>query len=135
MKQAPSLKFEKAGDYLNIATAFLVVAIIGMIIIPLPAFLLDFLLVSNITLSITILTLTLFTKSVLEFSTFPTLLLLTTMIRLGLNVSSTRLILSVGDAGKVIDTFANFVTGNNYIVGAIIFVIIVIIQMVVVTSG
>src|SRR5699024_5499218 len=121
--------------YLNSATAFLVVAIIGMIIIPLPAFLLDFLLVMNIALSITILTLTLFTKTVLEFSSFPTLLLLTTMIRLGLNVSSTRLILSEGAAGKVIDTFSNFVTGNNYIVGAIIFIIIVVVQMLVVTSG
>jgi len=135
MKNLISGKQENMALYLNSATAFLVVAIIGMIIIPLPAFLLDFLLVMNIALSITILTLTLFTKTVLEFSSFPTLLLLTTMIRLGLNVSSTRLILSEGAAGKVIDTFSNFVTGNNYIVGAIIFIIIVLIQMLVVTSG
>ncbi len=96
---------------------------------------LDFLLVINITLGITILLLTLFTRNVLEFSTFPTLLLVTTMFRLGLNISSTRLILSEGDAGRVINAFANFVTGNNYVVGAVIFVIIVIVQMVVVTNG
>lgn len=135
MQNSESDKGQRVAAYLNSATAFLVVAIIGMIIIPLPPFLLDFLLVLNIALSITILTLTMFTTSVLQFSSFPTLLLLTTMIRLGLNVSSTRLILSDGAAGKVIDTFSNFVTGNNYIVGAIIFIIIVLIQMLVVTSG
>lgn len=123
------------GKYLNVGVAFIVVAIIAMIMIPMPPFLLDFLLVINISLGIMILVLTLFTTSVLDFSSFPTMLLITTMIRLGLNISSTRLILSQGNAGQVIDTFANFVAGNNYIVGAVIFVIIVIVQILVVTNG
>jgi flagellar biosynthesis protein FlhA len=87
------------------------------------------------TIGINILLITLFTKSVLEFATFPTLLLITTMFRLGLNISSTRLVLTKGNAGHVIDAFANVVAGNNYIVGAVIFIIITIIQMVVVTNG
>ncbi len=123
------------NKYIEIAIAFTIVAIIGIIIIPMPSGILDFLLVINISLGVIILLLTLFTTNVLQFSTFPTLLLITTMFRLALNISSTRLILSVGAAGKVIDSFAVFVTGNNYIVGAIIFVIIVIVQMVVVTNG
>ncbi|WP_414838994.1 flagellar biosynthesis protein FlhA [Carnobacterium sp. TMP28] len=128
-------KFEKLAQSLDVLIAFFVVAILGMIIIPLPSFLLDFMLVVNIALSVTILLLTLFSKSVLEFSTFPTLLLITTMFRLALNISSTRLILTVGEAGSVIDTFANFVAGNNVVVGAVIFIIIVIIQLMVVTNG
>ncbi|MGN9165568.1 flagellar biosynthesis protein FlhA [Tissierellaceae bacterium HCP3S3_D8] len=123
------------NTYSEIAMAFAVIAIIGIILIPMHSGILDFLLVVNITIGITILLLTLFTRNVLEFSTFPTLLLVTTMFRLGLNISSTRLILSQGDAGHVIDAFANFVTGSNYIVGAVIFVIIVLVQMVVVTNG
>ena len=128
-------RFEKLTQSLDVLIAFFVVAILGMIIIPLPSFLLDFMLVVNIALSITILLLTLFSKSVLEFSTFPTLLLITTMFRLALNISSTRLILTVGEAGAVINTFADFVAGNNVIVGAVIFIIIVIIQLMVVTNG
>lgn len=121
--------------YTEVIIAFTVIAVLGIIIIPMPSILLDILLVINISLGVIILLLTLFTKNVLEFSTFPTLLLLTTMFRLALNISSTRLILSDGDAGNVINAFANFVTGNNYIVGAIIFIIIIIVQMVVVTNG
>lgn len=124
------------GDkFSEIGVALGIVAIIGLIMIPVPPGLLDFLLVINITISVMILLLTLFTTSALQFSTFPTLLLVTTMLRLGLNISSTRLILSTGDAGKVIEAFGNFVTGNNYVVGAIIFIIIVIVNMVVVTAG
>ena len=128
-------KIEKLTSSLDVIVAFFVMMILGMIIIPLPAGLLDFMLIINIALSITILLLTLFTKKVLEFSTFPTLLLITTMFRLALNISSTRLILTEGDAGAVIETFANVVTGSNFIVGAVIFIIIVIIQMMVVTNG
>ncbi|MBO0443387.1 flagellar biosynthesis protein FlhA [Vagococcus fluvialis] len=113
----------------------MVVAVIGLIIIPLPSTILDFLIIINMTIGINILLITLFTKSVLEFATFPTLLLITTMFRLGLNISSTRLVLTKGNAGHVIDAFANVVAGNNYIVGAVIFIIITIIQMVVVTNG
>ena len=122
-------------NYSDVIISFMVVAIIGLIIIPLPSTILDFLIIINMTIGINILLITLFTKSVLEFATFPTLLLITTMFRLGLNISSTRLVLTKGNAGHVIDAFANVVAGNNYIVGAVIFIIITIIQMVVVTNG
>ena len=110
----------KLTKYSDVVIAFFVVAIIGVIIIPIPSQILDLLLVLNMALSIIVLLLTLFTKSVLEFTTFPTLLLITTMFRLSLNISSTRLILSQGNAGDVITAFGDFVAGNNYIVGAII---------------
>lgn len=123
------------NKYTEVIVAFITVSVIGIIIIPMPSMILDFLLVINISIGVIIMLLTLSVKNVLEFSTFPTLLLITTMFRLSLNISSTRLILSDGNAGAVIDAFANFVTGNNYIVGAVIFIIIIIVQMVVVTSG
>ena len=126
---------DKFNRYTEIFIAFGIIAIIGIIIIPIPSGFLDFLLVCNISLGVIVLLLTLFTKNVLEFSTFPTLLLVATMFRLALNISSTRLILGEGDAGHVINAFANFVTGNNYIVGAVVFIIITIVQMVVVTNG
>lgn len=135
MDNALLQKMTSWTKYLNVVTAFMVVAVIGMIVIPMPAPLLDVLLVMNIALSIIILVLTLFTRSVLEFTSFPTLLLLTTMIRLALSISATRLVLTEGQAGAVIDTFATVVAGNNYIVGAVIFIIIVIVQMMVVTNG
>ena len=119
----------------DVIVAFLVVAIIGLIIVPLPAFLLDLLIIVNLTIAINILLITLFTKNVLEFSTFPTVLLITTIFRLSLNLSSTRLILSRGNGGHVIDAFANVVTGSNYIVGIILFIIIMIVQLAVVTKG
>ena len=135
MQQELNSFFNKISRYSEVLVAFAVVGIIGIILIPLPDFLLDLLLTINLTISVMILVLTLFTKSVLEFSVFPTMLLIMTMFRLALNISSTRLILSVGEAGKVIDAFASFVTGDNYVVGAVIFVIITIVQMVVVTNG
>lgn len=135
MNNQTAVKSTTLANSLNIGIAFIVMSIIGMIIIPLPTFLLDFLLVINISLGITILVLTLFTHSVLDFLSFPTMLLVTTMLRLGLNISSTRLILSEGDAGRVIETFGSFVAGDNYIVGAVLFVIIVIVQIMVVTNG
>lgn len=119
----------------DVLVSLIVVGIIGLIIIPLPTFLLDLLIIINLTLAINILLVTLFTKTVLEFSTFPTLLLITTMFRLGLNLSSTRLILTKGNGGRVIDAFANVVAGQNYIVGIILFVIITVVQLVVVTNG
>lgn len=111
------------------------VSIIGLIIIPLPAVALDILIVINLAVAINILLITLFTRSVLEFTTFPTLLLITTMFKLGLNMSSTRLILTEGNGGSVIAAFANVVAGSNYIVGIILFIIIMVVQLVVVTNG
>ncbi|MBY6952079.1 flagellar biosynthesis protein FlhA [Clostridium botulinum] len=115
--------------------AFGVVGIVLMIIIPLPSAILDVLLAFNITLSVVIILITMFTTEVLQFSSFPTLLLITTLFRLGLNISSTRLILRDAYAGKIIETFGSLVTGGNYVIGIIIFLIIVIIQFVVITSG
>lgn len=119
----------------EIVISFLVVGIVGLIIIPLPTSLLDIFIVTNLTIAINILLITLFTKSVLEFSTFPTVLLITTMFKLGLNMSSTRSILTKGNGGHVIEAFADVVAGENYIVGIILFVIIMIVQLVVVTNG
>lgn len=115
--------------------AFVVIAVVLMIIIPLPSILLDVLLAFNITVSVVIILLTLFTTEVLQFSVFPTLLLITTLFRLALNISSSRLILKDGYAGEVINAFGSFVVGGNYVVGIIIFLIIVIIQFIVITNG
>ena len=120
------------SDLIIAATILMVVFII---ILPIPPFLLDILLTINISLAILILLLTVFAKHVLELSVFPSLLLITTLLRLSLNVSSTKLILSGGDAGKVVDAFGNFVTKGDYIVGAIIFIIIIIVQFLVITNG
>lgn len=115
--------------------AFAVIAIVLMIIIPLPAEVLDVLISLNITVSVVIILITLFTTEILQFSVFPTLLLVTTLFRLSLNISSVRLILRDAYAGEVINAFGSFVVGGSYIVGIIIFLIIVIIQFVVITSG
>ncbi len=119
----------------DILVAFGVLGIVLMIIIPLPPIILDILLAFNITLSAVIIMITMFTTNVLQLSVFPTLLLVTTLFRLGLNISSTRLILSEGDAGSIIEAFGEFVIGGNYVVGIIIFLIIVIIQFIVITNG
>ncbi|PRR83966.1 flagellar biosynthesis protein FlhA [Clostridium vincentii] len=120
---------------LDILVAFGVIGIVMMIIIPLPKGILDILLALNITLSIVIILITMFTTNVLQLSVFPTLLLVTTLFRLGLNISSTRLILTEADAGKIIEAFGEFVVRGNYVVGIIIFLIIIIIQFIVITNG
>lgn len=125
-------------EFLNNADVIIaaaVIAVVMIIIIPLPPLLLDILLTVSISLSLVILLLTMFTTETLQFSVFPSLLLVTTLFRLALNISSTRLILSRGEAGSIIAAFGSFVTGNNYVVGLIIFVIITVIQFVVITNG
>jgi len=117
-----------------------VITVLVVMIIPLPPFLLDFLLALNITLSITILLIAMYTVKSLDFSIFPSLLLVTTLFRLSLNVASTRLILLHGNegtsaAGKVIMSFGSFVVGGNYVVGMIVFIILVIVNFVVITKG
>ncbi|WP_066637236.1 flagellar biosynthesis protein FlhA [Desulfolucanica intricata] len=119
----------------DLIAAALIIGIILIIIIPMPPGFLDFFLITSITVSIIILLITMFTTDSLQFSIFPTLLLITTLYRLALNISSTRLILSAGAAGNVIDAFGNFVTRGNYVVGLIVFIIITIIQFLVITSG
>ena len=119
----------------DIILAIGLVVIVLMMIIPIPAQFLDLLLTLNISLSVLILLVCLYTKEPLEYSSFPTIILIATLFRLGLNVTSTRLILLFGDAGEVIESFGSFVVGGNYVVGCIIFVILVIINFMVITGG
>ena len=122
----------KFGD---IVVSIAVIGIVLLIVIPIPVFLMDILLTFNISLSLVILLISMYTKEALQFSIFPSLLLVTTLFRLCLNISSTKLILGQANAGKVIESFGHFVIGNNPIVGVIIFLIIVIIQFMVITKG
>ncbi|GAA0178064.1 flagellar biosynthesis protein FlhA [Clostridium sediminicola] len=135
MENKSNSGIKKIINNMDTIVALGVLGIIAMIILPVNPILLDILLVFNITFALIIFVLTMFTTSILEFSVFPTLLLVTTLFRLGLNISSTRLILSNGEAGSVIQAFGSFVAGGNYIVGAIIFIIIVVIQFLVITNG
>ena len=121
---------------LNNIVAIFVILIIGFIIIPLPPFLLDMMFIINITISIMIVMMTMYVKDALQFSIFPSMLLITTLFRLALNISSTRLILTQsGKAGQVIETFGSFVLKGNVVVGFIIFLIIVIVNFLVITKG
>ncbi|MBQ8826653.1 MAG: flagellar biosynthesis protein FlhA [Oscillospiraceae bacterium] len=122
--------------YLDNAVTVFVILAVFLIIIPLPTWLLDMLFVVNIGLSLVILLMTMYTKESLEFSIFPSLLLITTIFRLGLNISSTRLILlNQGDAGQIVAAFGNFVMQGNAVIGFIVFILITVVQMLVVTKG
>lgn len=139
MEETIKSKFNPAAVS-EIMTVIGVVTILGVMIIPLPPILLDFLLALNITIAITILLIAMYTVKSLDFSIFPSLLLVTTLFRLSLNVASTRLILLHGNegalaAGRVIKSFGSFVVGGNYVVGMIVFIILVIINFVVITKG
>lgn len=112
-----------------------VILIIAMLVIPLPTFMLDFLIITNISLALLIILIAMNTTQPLQFSIFPSLLLLVTLFRLGLNVSTTRSILSTGDAGNVVHTFGEFVVGGNILVGIVVFFILIIIQFIVITKG
>ncbi|MGD6942145.1 flagellar biosynthesis protein FlhA [Cytobacillus gottheilii] len=112
-----------------------VIMIVAMLIIPLPHWLLSILIIVNMALALMVLLTAMNMKEALEFSIFPSLILLMTLFRLGLNVSTTRSILSEGDAGRVVETFGSFVTGGNILVGMVVFLILVIIQFVVITKG
>ena len=128
------------GKRSDLALAFGVLTIIVVLILPMPAFMLDFSLAISITFSVLVLMTALFIQRPLEFSAFPTILLLATMIRLALNLASTRLILShghegTGAAGRVIEAFGNFVMQGNFVIGIIVFAILVIVNFVVITKG
>jgi flagellar biosynthesis protein FlhA len=128
------------GTSSELITVIGVVGVLVVMIIPLPSIVLDFLLALNITLAITILLMAMYTIRPLDFFIFPPLLLVTTLFRLSLNVASTRLILLHGNegglaAGKVIKSFGSFVVGGNYVVGLIVFIILVIVNFVVITKG
>lgn len=119
----------------DIALAIGMVLIVAMMVIPLPPPILDILLICNISLSVIILLVCLYVKEPLDYSSFPTTLLISTLFRLGLNISSTRLILLKGEAGQVISAFGNVAVGGNYVVGTIIFLVLVIINFMVITGG
>ena len=123
------------GKNSDIFLAFGLIMMLGLMLIPLPPTILDFLFALNITLSVLILIVSLYIQSPLDISVFPGLLLVTTLFRLGLNISSTRLVLIEGYAGKVIESFGSFVVGGNYVVGFIVFIILVVIQFIVIVKG
>lgn len=119
----------------DVGVAAYIVAAFVMLIVPVPSWLLDVLLACNIAIAFTILFTTMFSKEVLDLSFFPTILLFTTIFRIALNVSSTRLILTTGDPGQVVATFGSFVGGGDLIVGAIVFLILLIVQFMVINKG
>ncbi|MBI3795144.1 MAG: flagellar biosynthesis protein FlhA [Nitrospinae bacterium] len=129
--------FAKFSDVLM---AGAMIGIIALLVLPLPAHMLDLLLALSITISMIIMMMAIYTKSALEFASFPSVLLVVTIFRLALNVATTRLVLMHGNegtsaAGKVIESFGNFVVGGNYVVGTVIFLILIIINFVVITKG
>ncbi len=124
----------------TLAGPILIIMILGMMVMPLPPFILDVLFTFNIALAIIVLMVSLYTKNPLDFAVFPTVLLITTLLRLSLNVASTRVVLLEGHtgpdaAGKVIEAFGHFLVGGNYAVGLVVFIILVVINFVVITKG
>jgi type III secretion protein V len=119
----------------ELGLAALVIGVVAMMIVPLPTWLLDILLATNLSLSVAILLVVLYVPDALAIATFPTLLLLTTLFRLALNVSSSRLILLQANAGEVIRAFGGFVVRGNYVVGAVVFLILTVIQFIVIAKG
>lgn len=135
-------QFDKSrfNVFSGLGTPFLVMAALGMVILPMPSFLLDILFSFNIALSLVVLLITVYTLKPLEFGSFPSVLLIATILRLALNVASTRIVLLEGHegpdaAGKVIEAFGSVVIGGNYAVGLVVFLILIIINFVVVTKG
>ena len=138
--QAPAAAILKALKRGELALALGIVGILVMLIMPMPTWLLDLCLAISITFSVLVLMTVLFIEKPLDFSSFPTVLLIATMLRLGLNMASTRLILSEGHegpsaAGQVIEAFGKFVMGGNFVIGIIVFAILVIVNFVVITKG
>src|SRR6056297_3588601 len=125
----------KVSDRSTIYLAVAVISILALMILPIPPFIMDVFLVMSITCGLIILFVALYLHNPLDFSVFPSVLLIITLFRLSLNVSTTRLILSQGYAGEIIHTFGSFVIGGNYVVGVVIFLILVIINFVVITKG
>lgn len=123
------------GDQAELALVALLAGILLVLFTPIPARVLDFLLIANFSFALLVLLLTFYMARPLDFSTFPSLLLVATLFRLSLNVSATRLILSEADAGDVIGAVGNFVVGGNYVIGLIVFVVLIVVQYVVVTNG
>lgn len=119
----------------DLALVGLLVAVIALMIMPLPTALVDTLIGANLALSFAIMMMTMYVKTPLEFSSFPTMLLFTTLFRVGLNITTTRLILLNADAGEIIQTFGEFALGGNFVVGAVVFLILTIVQFLVISKG
>ncbi len=122
-------------QYSDIVMAILVLMILTLMILPVPTFFLSFLIVANLTLAFAILMVSIYISEPTQLASYPTILLLTTLFRLGLSIAATRLILLQGDAGAVIETFGKFVVGGNIIVGGVVFLIITIVNFLVITKG
>lgn len=123
------------GRNTDVALVLAVLGVLMVLFVPVPRGLLDFLILANFSFALLILLLTFYMARPVEFSTFPSLLLVATLFRLSLNVAATRLILAEGDAGRVIAAIGSYVVGGNVVVGLIVFLILIIVQFVVVTSG
>jgi flagellar biosynthesis protein FlhA len=130
-----SESIKKLTKHTDLLAAGAVVLVVSMMIVPLPPMLLDLFITINISVALSVVVATMYLNKALEFSSFPSLLLLTTLFRLAINVSVTRLILLHGDAGGVVKAFGDFVVGGNVVVGLVIFLVLVVIQFVVVTNG
>ncbi|MFH1862303.1 MAG: FHIPEP family type III secretion protein, partial [bacterium] len=126
---------QRVAHRADVILAVGVIGILALMILPVPTFLLDILLALNITLAVVIIMVAMYIEEPLAFSVFPGLLLVVTLFRLSLNVASTRLILGEAYAGTIIQAFGSFVVSGNYVVGLVIFVILVIINFVVITKG
>ena len=119
----------------DLALAIYILAAIVFLIVPIPSFLLDILVTFNIAIALLVLLNAMYAQEILSMSSFPTLLLFTTIFRIALNVSSTRLILATGSPGKVVETFGSFVGGGDLVIGMIIFIVLIIVQMMVINKG
>lgn len=134
--------FNQAGKYVSLITKYndiamvaLLVIVIGLMIVPLPTPVMDTFIGLNLALSFLMLMMSMYVKTPLQFSVFPTMLLFTTLFRVGLNIATTRLILLQADAGEIIYTFGEFAVGGNFVVGAVVFLILTIVQFLVVAKG
>lgn len=123
------------GEQADVALVLLTIGILVVLFTPIPSRLLDFLILANVSLALLVLMLTFYTRTPVQFSTFPSLLLIATLFRLSLNIAATRLILSSADGGKVINTIGTYVVGGNYVIGLLVFLILIIVQYVVITNG
>jgi type III secretion protein V len=143
LQKAPPRSFPDAlrempgrlGRHSDLALAALLVAIVALFVLPLPTPALDLLIASNLSASLVLLIVAMYVPSALSLSTFPSLLLFTTLFRLSLNIASTKLILLHADAGHIIDTFGKLIVGNNVVVGGVVFLIIAIVQFIVIAKG
>ncbi len=135
MNQRSLELLRRIGERKDIMLAVLLLAIVFMMVLPLPPVALDILIAINMTISVVLLMMAVYINSPLQFSAFPAVLLITTLFRLALSVSTTRMILLQADAGQIVYTFGNFVVGGNLVVGIVIFLIITIVQFLVITKG